>query len=494
MRHLLIVFFIACSVIGTKATIVLDESCLLAYDQILSLRLEDARKTINEGTSRDPSNPYLAFLDFYCQVVELIITDDIRKYEILTSKFNTALNKLDADEGQSPYYNALRSEMLFHLSLSNMKYGDKLTGARNLIKAHNAIHDNKEDYPDFWLNNKMSGVYDVVFSYLPSSFQWAAKIIGLKGDRNKGLKELKLYATEAASKTGLSSEAILLCSMGYSYGGNESEAYHYLSGIDPERLKNPLVRYYYAIVCLRTQRNDKGMELLGSLNQADYQVKFNGLDYLRGKALLNRLDKDAAVYLQRFYNGTYGNDYKKEIAHKISYNYLINGDYVQYQSWHDKAINYGAELTDRDREAMIDCEQDYTPLPALLRIKYLVEGGYFNRASEELTGISPSQIIKMPENLEYTYWSGRVSQHTGKIQEAMYLFDETIRKGEHQPYYFAADAAFQTGLLFEQANQSQNALTWYQKCLEINDSDYKEFIGRKARSGISRLAKYGSKK
>ena len=464
----------------------LNDNCKKAYKQIMTMRFDDAAVTITGEMKSNPDNLYIPFLQYYSDMVKLIITDDPQLYAKIKEDYWDYIEIMEKDEA-SPYFEILKSEMLFHLSLANMKYGDKFTGVRNLIKSNKLCKSNVEEFPGFWLNNKMSGTFNVIFSFIPSSFQWAARIIGLKGNHDAGIKQLNQYHEDATGIPGMAEESVLYFGLARKYGGDDMAAYEYIKNVNPHYYENPLVKYFYAVLCVRSFNNEVGLELVQSLNTGTFQVMFYPYDYLIGKAKLNRLDDDADVYLKRFYNNSPGEEYKKEICYKIAQYYLINNDKTQFEIWKNRIEDVGNDMTDRDREAEIESDQDYQPLPEMVKVQLLFEGGYFERAQLQLNDIPVSKISASPYDIEFIYWTGRLYQQTERLQEAIAIFEDIINNGEAVEYYFAADAAYQIGKIHEDSKHYSSAKRYYELCLEINDSDWEYFIKIKSERGVTRV-------
>ncbi len=80
----------------------------------------------------------------------------------------------------------------------------------------------------------------------------------------------------------------------------------------------------------------------------------------------------------------------------------------------------------------------------------------------------------------------RIYDELGKDTDAIQAYNATIKMGENSKEYYAARAAWQTGLLYEQTGNKEHAIRYYQKCLNMKDHDYKDAIDQKAKAGIAR--------
>ena len=63
---------------------------------------------------------------------------------------------------------------------------------------------------------------------------------------------------------------------------------------------------------------------------------------------------------------------------------------------------------------------------------------------------------------------------------------KVIEKGTNQPEYFAARAALQIGLIYEQKGNLSLAITFFNTCLEMKNHAFKNSLDQKAKTGIQR--------
>ena len=72
---------------------------------------------------------------------------------------------------------------------------------------------------------------------------------------------------------------------------------------------------------------------------------------------------------------------------------------------------------------------------------------------------------------------------------ALVHYNQTIQLGRYRKEYFAARAALQIGQLYEQKGQFKKALTYYELCLDMDHTEYKNSLDQRAKSGIARCRK-----
>jgi len=147
----------------------------------------------------------------------------------------------------------------------------------------------------------------------------------------------------------------------------------------------------------------------------------------------------------------------------------------------------GDNTTDSDKKALSDFNSKEFPDIHLLRSQLLFDGGYYDRSLGELALFNQNPIKSEHHALEYLYRLGRVYNESGKLQDAIHYYNLTIEKGQDKQWYFAANAALQLGIIYENMKKTDLARSYYKKCLSMNPSEYRNSIAQKAEAGLSRL-------
>ena len=169
---------------------------------------------------------------------------------------------------------------------------------------------------------------------------------------------------------------------------------------------------------------------------------------------------------------------------------LLVGDTVKFQQTMKIMQTKGVAVVDEDKQALYESVQKILPNVVLLRARLLFDGGYYGRALNELLDKSIKTFIKSKRDLiEYNYRLGRIYHETGNFSKALEYYRQTIQRGCLEPYYYAAGAAYQMGLLYENTGAWLNADSAYHVCLSINTPEYKTSLGQKARAGLNRIKK-----
>ena len=449
-----------------------NTNCRNAFRAILDLKTNTAREILRNEKSLNPDNSYVIYLEHYADAVELIVTGDESRYDKFYKDYYSRKDLLDKEDQSSPYYKLIHAEMLFHVGLAQLKFGNKLNGAAKIYNSYFLIKDNQEKFPDFWRNLKMEGSYNVIFANIPASARWAAQMLGLKGNMETGLQQLMTYYDSVKTLPGYAEESILFINFAYKYAWDEEAGLQFYSSLDSTILNCTLVKYFYANLASFGSKNELALDLLNSMLNNHYEVPFYGVEYQLGRCKLNCLDKDADIYLLKYLNEAPGLDYKKDICNRLSYYYLINGDINRFKQYKAMVSKIGSDLRDRDREAVLESERNYLPNVSLLKARFLFDGGYYNRAEGIIIAVPASDLTNKAYELEYLYRKGRIYQLESRTSEAIDNLTKAIRAGEDEPYPFATLAAYQLGMIYEKQKDYKQAKAYFEKCLEIYDSDY----------------------
>ena len=209
-------------------------------------------------------------------------------------------------------------------------------------------------------------------------------------------------------------------------------------------------------------------------------------DFELAYAKLYHLDADAGVYFERFLSNFKGSIYVKDAWLKLGLHYLLQNNMQQYKRCLQNVTKYGGTLTDADKRALREAQSKKTPNIILLKARLLSDGGYHREALVLLAGLSSNNFDKDEEKLEFMYRVARIYDDLHRDEEAMKAYQSTINFGRYRTEYFAARAALQMGMLYENQGNKPKALEYYRQCIDMKDHDFKDALDQKAKAGISR--------
>jgi len=124
----------------------------------------------------------------------------------------------------------------------------------------------------------------------------------------------------------------------------------------------------------------------------------------------------------------------------------------------------------------------------LLKARVLNDGGYNQQAITLLRSKSANDFTDATDKLEYTYRTGRIYDDMNYDDSAIKYYQAAISLGISRTEYYASRAALQIGMIYEKQGNKQLAIQYYQKCLTMQNHDYKDSMDQKAKSGIARCS------
>ena len=443
---------------------------------------------IEKEKALHPDNGYPIYLEHYCESVELIATEDVKIYEKMIDSYEEQMEQMDKFDDGSPYNSWLQAEILFQTGLAQVKFGTRINGVSKMLSSYKRIKEHRQKYPQFWQNQKLTGVFNIILNNIPPFLRWAADIFGFNGDSMLGIYQLEEYGKKARNVTGLAEESVIMMNLGYLLARQEEEAFKFMDGQSKDILKIALVKYLYSNAASFVFRNDLTIKLLSEIKLDKLQVSFYAIPYSLGRCKLNHLEKDAHLYLEDFLNNYAVLDYKKATCNRLSYCYLLEGNLQKYEEYRAKVATIGQDIRDRDREAILESSDPLIPHTGLLRARLLCDGGYFTMADSVMKTINQVSLNQPAYQLEYFYRKGRIFQLTGQPALAIEEYNQAYNIGKTLPYTFATRSALQLGKIYEDRKEYGSASDWYARCIEVySDSHTAEGVKVMAEKGEKRV-------
>ncbi|MEI7499104.1 MAG: tetratricopeptide repeat protein [Bacteroidota bacterium] len=465
----------------------------------MSLKFSEAQKLIEIEKTIDGSNLIPVYLENYIDFLTLFISEDRTIYNRLKEQKSARINKLEKGCKNSPFYDFCLAGVNLQWALSRLKFGDYTSAAFEIRKAHALLTANEIRYPSFTLNKIGLGVVHVIVGIIPDNYKWVANLMGLDGSLDQGLGEIRQVAEYSGTDNIVSlyrPEALFfLAFLTTNLQENQKEAISLLPKLniptnDDHFFKSPLLIFASATILMKNGHNDEALLALNERTELTQRYPFFYLDYLEGIARLGRLDFYGSDCFERFLKNFRGQNYIRSAYQKLAWIAILKGDTLKFNQIMLLVKLNGASIVDEDKQAMNEAVNGILPNIVLLRARLLFDGGYYNRALNELLNNPVKNVIKSKRDMiEYTYRLARVYHESGNLSKAIEYYQVTIQRGKKEPFYFAAGSAFQMGLLYENSGAFTKADSAYRLSLSINTPEYKTSLGEKAKAGLNRVRK-----
>jgi len=476
-----------------------NRNCIIGYQNILALQFQEASKVLALEQVEHPSNLTPVYLSNYIDFLETFIKEEQPSFEKFRKDVDRRFQILEKADRHSPYYHYFLGSLHIQSAILKTKFGEYRSAAIEYSQAYRELRENKKLFPDFLPQDAGIGLVHVLAGIVPDNYSWLVKLFGMEGDIQLGLSEISRVAeysgNDEVNKIFRLEALFYLSFIDISLGKDTERAMRILRNFERQNVSfpepsNPLLVFAKVAILSKAHRNQEVLSTLELYQTSTPNFRFCYLDYLTGLAKLNQLDPSADRYFIKFLKDFRGRNYIKSAFQKLAWCFLLKGDKSKYQEYIGKVLNRGNLFVDGDKQAYREAQSKQVPNIILLKARLLFDGGYNDKALHELLDNTIKEIVTSSRDLlEYHYRLGRIYQESGDIVKALSYYEKTVQEGSNLPYYFAANAAFQSGLIYEQKKDFNHAEKYFRICLSMDYPEYKTSLDQKAKAGLQRVMK-----
>ncbi|MBT8190719.1 MAG: tetratricopeptide repeat protein [Bacteroidia bacterium] len=465
-----------------------DKESRSIYNDIINLKLDDARNKLAEMDKVNHLNLSYLHLENYLDFFELFISEDESRFDLLKKNKKTRLKQLENKLlDNDPYKRFVIAEIHLQWALTRSKFGELFRSGREIYKAYHLLDDNMNNHPDFIYNNKSLSIIHALIETV-SIPGFIKSLFGIEGSIKQGLKEIKALNTYCIKSSDIflpESEAIYMYILFYQ--GNQKElALELIQSSFTDYNESPLVCFLKSKLLQRAGKNDEALVLLEDRQSGSEHAEFLYLDYLEGLSRLRQLDPSCMKYFESFVKKFNGRHFIKEAYQKLAWSSLVfENDTEAYKSYMALVKIKGSRLTDDDKQAYRESLNNYIPNPILLKSRLLYDGGYYTRTLQ-LLDENKNLLNDAELKSEYQYRLARVNQALENYTDAIAQYEDLLSTGKVESY-FNCNAALQLGLIYEELGELQKSEKYFKTCLRLNPKVYRQSLHQKARSGLNRI-------
>lgn len=460
------------------------------YQLILSLRFVEAEQALSQFTRESPDNLVALHLANYLDVFAILISEDEALYQARKKNRDKRLLQLQRSDPGSPWYLFVQADVRLQWALLRLRFGEIMGAFNDVSKAYQLLERNQSDFPDFMPNYKDLGILHAVVGTVPDQYQWGVRLLsGVDGSIRQGQAELERVLAYAKKESFLfAQETAVLYAYFLLHLRQDAEGAWSMvqrAGLTPK--DNPLHCFILANIAMRSHRNDQALQLLTERPRGKAFASIPYLHFMEGLARLRRLEPGAKQHFQHYLEVFRGRNFIKEAYQKMAWSALLTGDEEQYWAYMDACRQKGYSDAGADKNALLEAEARRLPPVELLRARLLFDGGYMQEAYDVLIVMADRTFADEYHQLEYTYRMGRVLHGLQEYNAALLFYKKTIQAGRSSPYYFACNAALQSGLIYEETEQPTAARRSFTLCLSMNPDEYQTGLHQAAKAGLKRL-------
>lgn len=462
-----------------------------SYSCILQFKLTEASTLLREEKAEKPGNDLTLLYENYIDFLKAFISEEKTDFVLLKKRTSERLSCVEKKgERNSPYYNYVQAEMMMQESLVKIKFHEFFSAVSLFVNANKLIQKNSVAYPTFILNEKLSGLINVVVGSIPPQYQWLNNLAGIRGSVKVGVDQLNAVY-EGLNQNGLGvykPELLFYRSVIQSaYNGPENNLCQLDSLFEKERFGGPLIAFSYSNILANLGENDKVIAVINSgIISGRYSFPFliykRGVAYLR-KGMFDFAQSDFEFFLRNFH----GQNYIKAGYQKLAWISILKNDTAAYFKYLDVCSENGSVFSDEDKEAQSEAMGKQVPNTRFLSARLFFDGGYYSESLKSLLSFPVAELGDGNEKLEYAYRMGRIMEKTGRIDKAELCYQSVYEAGKNASSYFASNSCLLLGRVFEKRGEVQRAIQYYKLVLLMKDHQYKNSIDQKAKAALQRL-------
>lgn len=472
-----------------KASFIMDQNSTAAYKAILDLRFPEARRMIQYERLKNPNNGISILLDNYIDYLYLLSSDNRSDYERFKDRRSDRIDAIKANDKNSPYYLFAQAEIYIQWGMLKAKFGDYTSAVLDLNRGKKLLIENDEKFDDFLPNQKSLGWVNLIFGAIPSNLKGIAGFFGIRGDIPAGLKQLEKFKTQVqGSKYSYYNDELvfMLTLADIDVLHNKNNYGRLIASINEMSDKSLLKKYLQGYVAYKTGHNDNAINsFLSAPQSADY-LPLPAINYWLGNAKLCRMDSDANRYLLSYIKETPSLNYIKDAYQKLAYYSLLKNDVAGYTNYVRLVKTKGLATDEKDKQALKEAN-DSRPDLDLLKARLYFDGGYYSNALAILKSKQLADFRIARDKIEYYYRLGRVYDLMNRDTDALVKYQQTINMGKNTSYYYAANSALFSALIYEQKREYKKAADYFNLTLQMKNHEYQNSTDTQAKEGLSRI-------
>lgn len=489
-HFLYILLLLAGSVMRVQAQKEFDfnPSCRQAYREIIQLKLASGQQLLDAEKQAHPDNLVPYFLENYIDFFILFFNEDPSEYRKREGNLSKRLEKMSEGPKTSPLYLFTKGIIHFQWAAVKIKFGNNWDAGWEFRRSFLQLKENQSDFPDFYPNELMRGAMQVAAGTIPDGYKWLSNLLGIKGTIKDGMKKIHTFLarTDEWSQLFHDEANFYYCYLKYYVENNKAGVFDYIRQQKFDTVNNHLFAYLAANLHLNSQRSENAKKIIESKNPSTAYLQTPVWDLEMGYAKLNKLEPDAATYLEKFIANFKGKSYVKDVLQKLSWYYYLQGNQPRAHQYRAAILKKGGQDTEADKQAMKEARTNSWPNKTLLQARLLNDGGYYWEALTLLLGKNYTDFPLPQERTEFAYRAARLYDDLGDDDKAITFYKQAIALGENRAEYFAARACLHLGNIYEKKRDRSTAISWYQRCLKMENHDFKNSLDQRAKAGIAR--------
>ncbi len=457
-----------------------------AYSEVFKLRVQSGRELLSR---ENPKNPFRIYIEDFADMAELINSENEKQYEKWLSKEDERLDAIEDLDTKSPYNRFLRAEVKLHWALIKIRFGHEVKAGYNVIQAYKLLEENQKLFPSFLPNLKSLGCLHVLIGSVPDKQRWIPKLLGLRGNIQLGMNELRLAAKDKTWGTEAQFCTTFIQAYVLKYDAKQNAEMLQFADNQSDNLNINMVA---TAISLKDNRTEQAIELLKRTPKDASYLYFPIFELYKAETQLFKGNYPQAVLAYQTYLRNFkGQTFLKDTYYKIFLCSWLLGDEKKAKLYLSKINESGNTIAESDKSAQKFYEnfQKTKTLPnkVLIKLRLLFDGGYFEEAQHQLVSLTEKSFTNQKDQAEFNYRAGRIFQKLNQFDKAASYFERAVALTGSQEWSFAPNSALQLGYIQQQKGQKNKAKAHFEQALAYKNHEYKTSVDNKARAALTEM-------
>lgn len=474
---------------GEKYYFDFNDRCNRAYEAMMSLRIKDANVLLQEELKEHPQNLIPVMIANYDDCLTLVFNGDANEYKKRKANLDKRINLIEKGDQNSPWYRYAKGTLYFQWAVVRLRFDEYFSGGTEFRKSFIQLKENRKKFPQFKYNQILLGLEEAIVGTVPDKYKWIANMLGMTGNVKKGTAQIVDFLNTRDNRANvLREEAVFYYAyLKFYLLSEQKSAWKYIDDSQLDFKGNHLYAFMKGKFALDDNKAQLAEQTFKNRTQTNAYLEVPLFNYFQGVALLQKTDEDCLSYFQKFLSRYRGRMFVKDAYQKMNFYSIVAGNAQQAATYKSKILTSGTTQIDADKQAQRYAQNSVQPDATLLRARLLCDGGYFDKALQQLQGKKSTDFASEADRLEFSYRLGRIYALTGKAQAAITYYETTIKAGSTRPEHFAARSAFEMGQIYEQQGNKSKAIESYRRCIAMKGHDFESSLEQKSKAGINRL-------
>ncbi len=466
-----------------------SENCSKGYQLLLSLQTEKGLQQLNKELKEHPNNLMPVYIQDYADCLLLLFNGDEAELEKLKGNLSKRIDQLEQGDKNSPWYRFCKAGLYMHWAFVYLRYNENLKAANYLRKSFALVKDNRKRFPDFEYNDVFYGIKEASMGAIPDNYKWVASIFGIKGDIRKGVGKLEGFLEKHDVNDLLYKEVVVYYAyLKFYLQSEKQEVWSFIVSQDNKEQQDLLYCFLKANIAVNYRKASDVITVLKRAQQMQGYNQYPLFKFEMAQAKLFSLDFSCIQDFDDFLKDYKGRLFIKDALMQRGYAYYLMGNTAMANKSLEVLKASGTTNVDADKQAARFAEEGQWPNKDLLKIRLLIDGGYYKKALGLLDQFSTSSFTTKRDQLEYVFRKARAYDELGMQAKAIKYYKETIMSGRARKEHFAARSALQMGFIYEHEGKPASAILMYKQAINMEGHDFENSIEQQAKAGVNRLS------